>query len=224
MDDRPLPAHRDPAPPSTVPTAGAAIAQALLARRSVRGIRPDPVSRVGVFHRVVRRHPPIPNTGVLLCGLALDVLGANALENALTAEREPVGAFTVFVGGQRANRWRRANVPPGSLARPSDRFRSCSNLHVADDCRKPQFNRHVPVHGSATRYLHHVADCANKCALEDQSVARSDIASKSTIIHPGEEYDRVDHSARQSAIVRQRARGLCQRLHDQHLWHHASSD
>jgi nitroreductase len=50
------------------------------------------------FHRIVRRHLGIPDSEIMLCGMALGEIDAAARANGLVTEREPVGAFTRFVG------------------------------------------------------------------------------------------------------------------------------
>jgi len=50
------------------------------------------------FHRIVRRHLAIPDTEVLLCGMALGHLDGTEIANALNTEREPATGFTRFVG------------------------------------------------------------------------------------------------------------------------------
>jgi nitroreductase len=50
------------------------------------------------YHRIVRRHLGIPDSEVLLCGMALGTIDPDAPANALETQREPVAAFTRFVG------------------------------------------------------------------------------------------------------------------------------
>ena len=50
------------------------------------------------YHRIVRRHLGIPDSEVLLCGMALGKIDPDAPANALATVREPVAAFTRFVG------------------------------------------------------------------------------------------------------------------------------
>jgi nitroreductase len=49
------------------------------------------------FHRIVRRHLGIPDSEILLCGMALGEIDAEARANALNTVREPVSGFTTFV-------------------------------------------------------------------------------------------------------------------------------
>ncbi|HVO89088.1 MAG TPA: nitroreductase [Casimicrobiaceae bacterium] len=50
------------------------------------------------FHRIVRRHLAIPDSEIMLCGMALGHVDADALVNQLNTERESVGVFTRFLG------------------------------------------------------------------------------------------------------------------------------
>lgn len=50
------------------------------------------------FHRIVRRHLAIPDSEILLCGMALGVIDENARENALVTEREPPSVFARYAG------------------------------------------------------------------------------------------------------------------------------
>jgi nitroreductase len=54
------------------------------------------------FHRIVRRHLGIPEGEVMLCGMALGEIDPDARANALVTEREPVEAFTRFIGEPQA--------------------------------------------------------------------------------------------------------------------------
>lgn len=51
------------------------------------------------YHRIVRRHLDIPDSEILLCGMALGTIDPDEPANALDTVREPVAAFTRFVGG-----------------------------------------------------------------------------------------------------------------------------
>lgn len=50
------------------------------------------------FHRVIRDHLDIPESEVVVCGLALGHMDPDAPENNLITEREPLAAFTTFHG------------------------------------------------------------------------------------------------------------------------------
>jgi nitroreductase len=62
------------------------------------GLHTCPQAAFTPFHRIVRRHLAIPETQVMLCGMALGAIDDDARENALNTEREPVEVFTRFVG------------------------------------------------------------------------------------------------------------------------------
>jgi nitroreductase len=49
------------------------------------------------FHHIVRRHLGIPESEIMLCGMSLGHIDAQALPNQLNTEREAVSAFTQFV-------------------------------------------------------------------------------------------------------------------------------
>lgn len=50
------------------------------------------------FHRIVRRHLAIPDSEILLCGMALGVIDEEARENALVTQREPTAVFVRYAG------------------------------------------------------------------------------------------------------------------------------
>jgi nitroreductase len=56
------------------------------------------------FHRIVRRHLGIPDSEILLCGMALGHIDPAEAANALNTEREPVEVFTRFCDEARAVR------------------------------------------------------------------------------------------------------------------------
>ncbi|BBK29766.1 nitroreductase [Stella humosa] len=49
------------------------------------------------FHKVLRRHLPIPDQEMVVCGIALGHADPDAIVNRLETEREPVSAFARFV-------------------------------------------------------------------------------------------------------------------------------
>lgn len=48
------------------------------------------------FHRILRRHLPIPDQEIVVCGMALGHADPDAVVNRLETEREPVAAFARF--------------------------------------------------------------------------------------------------------------------------------
>jgi len=71
--------------------------QGVMTAARAYGLHTIPQAAFTPFHRVVRRHVPIPDGEVLLCGMALGAIDPAARENTLATEREPVAAFARFV-------------------------------------------------------------------------------------------------------------------------------
>jgi nitroreductase len=57
-----------------------------------------PQAAFTTYHAVVRRHLSIPDHEILLCGMSLGAIDAEAPENALATERVPVSGFATFFG------------------------------------------------------------------------------------------------------------------------------
>ncbi|MGR0187262.1 nitroreductase [Azospirillum aestuarii] len=62
------------------------------------GLDTCPQAAFITYHRIVRRHLDIPDTDILLSGMALGHADPNAPENRLETERAPVADFTRFHG------------------------------------------------------------------------------------------------------------------------------
>lgn len=62
-----------------------------------RGLDTCPQAAFAKYHRIVARHLEIPDTEMLLCGMALGYEETSRIENTLRSEREPVSAFTRFI-------------------------------------------------------------------------------------------------------------------------------
>jgi len=62
------------------------------------GLDTCPQAAFTKFHRIVRRHLGIPDTEILVSGMALGHADPDAPENRLETERAPVGEFSRFVG------------------------------------------------------------------------------------------------------------------------------
>jgi nitroreductase len=75
---------------------GGFLQTAMLAARSV-GLHSCPQQSFSKYHRIVRRHVPIPEDHVLVCGMALGYADDSAAVNRLEPEKEPVEAFTTFL-------------------------------------------------------------------------------------------------------------------------------
>ena len=71
--------------------------QAVMIAARAYGLHTCPQAAFTPFHRIVRRHLAIPDTQILVCGMALGHLDPDEPANALTTEREAVASFTRFV-------------------------------------------------------------------------------------------------------------------------------
>jgi nitroreductase len=60
------------------------------------GLHTCPQAAFTPYHRIVRQHLAIPDTEILLCGMALGVIDEASPENALVTEREPTSVFAQF--------------------------------------------------------------------------------------------------------------------------------
>jgi nitroreductase len=69
----------------------------MLAARSF-GLDTCPQAAIGSAHEILRRHLPIAPHEMVVCGMSLGYARADAPENALVTEREPVGGFAAFHG------------------------------------------------------------------------------------------------------------------------------
>jgi nitroreductase len=76
---------------------GMFIQSVMIAARAF-GLHTCPQAAFTPFHRIVRRHLGIPDSEILLCGMALGDIDPDARANALNTVREPVSAFVRFVG------------------------------------------------------------------------------------------------------------------------------
>ena len=61
-----------------------------------RGLDTCPQAAFAKYHRIVARHLEIPDTEMLLCGMALGYEDTTRVENTLRTEREPASEFTRF--------------------------------------------------------------------------------------------------------------------------------
>ena len=62
------------------------------------GLDTCPQAAIASAHEVLRRHLPIAPSEVVVCGMSLGYARADAVENALVTEREPVAGFAQFHG------------------------------------------------------------------------------------------------------------------------------
>ncbi|NBA93538.1 nitroreductase [Pseudomonas sp. R5(2019)] len=76
---------------------GMFIQNIMLAARG-QGLHTCPQAAFAWYHQIVRRHVPMADEDILVCGIALGHEDRNAPENSLQTQREPVAAFTSFHG------------------------------------------------------------------------------------------------------------------------------
>ncbi len=62
------------------------------------GLDTCPQAAIASAHEILRRHLDIPASEVVVCGMSLGYARADAPENALVTEREPVSRFATFRG------------------------------------------------------------------------------------------------------------------------------
>ena len=62
------------------------------------GLDTCPQAAFGNYHAIIRRHLPIPDNEIVVCGMALGHKDPDEPANALTPPREPVEAFATFLG------------------------------------------------------------------------------------------------------------------------------
>ena len=69
----------------------------MLAARA-RGLDTCPQAAFTPYHALIQDHVGMPANEMLVCGMSLGYADANAIENTLVTEREPVASFTQFLG------------------------------------------------------------------------------------------------------------------------------
>lgn len=69
----------------------------MLAARGL-GLDTCPQAAIASAHAVLRRELPIPQAEIVVCGMSLGYARADAVENTLVTEREPVSRFVTFLG------------------------------------------------------------------------------------------------------------------------------
>lgn len=62
-----------------------------------RGLDTCPQAAFNPYHRIIRSHISMPDSEILMCGMALGKADHSAVVNSLQTEREPVSAFTRFI-------------------------------------------------------------------------------------------------------------------------------
>jgi nitroreductase len=63
-----------------------------------RGLDTCPQAAFAPFDAVIRRHLPLAEEEVTVCGMALGRADPDAPENALVPEREPAARFATLIG------------------------------------------------------------------------------------------------------------------------------
>jgi nitroreductase len=69
----------------------------MLAARAF-GLDTCPQAAIASAHAILRRELAIPDAEIVVCGMALGHARADAVENGLVTQREPVAGFARFVG------------------------------------------------------------------------------------------------------------------------------
>ncbi|WP_337996479.1 nitroreductase [Oleispirillum naphthae] len=70
---------------------------AMLAARGM-GLHTCPQAVFVPYHKVIRKHLPIPDTEVMACGMSLGYADPAKIENTLVSPRDPVTGFASFLG------------------------------------------------------------------------------------------------------------------------------
>lgn len=71
--------------------------QNIMIAARARGLDTCPQAAFAKYHRIVARHLRIPDTEMLVCGMALGYEETSRIENTLRTQREPASAFTRFI-------------------------------------------------------------------------------------------------------------------------------
>ncbi len=62
------------------------------------GLHTCPQAAFAPYHKIIREQLEIPEEEIVICGISLGKMDPDAPENGLVTEREPVEAFTTFIG------------------------------------------------------------------------------------------------------------------------------
>lgn len=76
---------------------GMFVQSVMLAARAF-GLDTCPQAAIASAHAVLRRELPIPDAEIVVCGMSMGYARADAVENTLVTEREPVAGFARFFG------------------------------------------------------------------------------------------------------------------------------
>jgi len=71
--------------------------QNVMLAAKARGLDTCPQAAFCKYHRIISRHLTIPESEMLVCGMALGVEDPSLIENSLRTEREPATSFSRFV-------------------------------------------------------------------------------------------------------------------------------
>ncbi len=71
--------------------------QNIMVAARARGLDTCPQQAFAAYHRVIEQHLGLPDTEMVVCGMALGHADLTAVENSLVTEREPVAGFARFV-------------------------------------------------------------------------------------------------------------------------------
>ena len=63
-----------------------------------QGLHTCPQAAFANYHRIIRRHLPIPDDEIVVCGMAMGYRDPDAPENIWRTDREPVSSFTRWLG------------------------------------------------------------------------------------------------------------------------------
>jgi len=69
----------------------------MLAARG-RGLHTCPQAAFANYHTIIRRHLPIPDEEIVVCGMAIGYRNPDAPENVWRTDRDPVSGFTRWLG------------------------------------------------------------------------------------------------------------------------------
>lgn len=72
--------------------------QSIMISARGHGLHTCPQAAFANYHRIIRRHLPVPDDQIVVCGMALGYRDASAPENVWRTDREPVETFTRWVG------------------------------------------------------------------------------------------------------------------------------
>lgn len=72
--------------------------QGLMTAARAHGLETCPQVAFAPFHATIRKHVPITDEEVVVCGMALGYEDTTAIENTLRTERAPARDFTTFLG------------------------------------------------------------------------------------------------------------------------------